>query len=162
MDEAEPVMDIAHLGHVELLTPKPEESLRFFRDVMGMTVSGIEGDSVYLRGWDDDEHHSLQLTASSTSGLGHAGLRTRSREALERRLAALRAEGVEVTPHEGGLGHGNGWRFRDPDGHPFEPYRDTEWYQAPPALRPALKNQPARPTARWPTTSPPRSSRATA
>jgi catechol 2,3-dioxygenase len=40
MDATEPVMDIAHLGHVELLTPKPEESLRFFRDVMGMTVSG--------------------------------------------------------------------------------------------------------------------------
>ncbi len=26
----EPIRDIAHLGHVELLTPKPDESLRFF------------------------------------------------------------------------------------------------------------------------------------
>ncbi len=26
----EPILDMAHLGHVELLTPKPEESLRFF------------------------------------------------------------------------------------------------------------------------------------
>ncbi len=87
----EPVMDIAHLGHVELLTPRPEESLRFFRDVMGMTVSGEKGDSVYLRGWDDYERHSLQLTASHTSGLGHAAFRTRSPQALERRVAALRA-----------------------------------------------------------------------
>ena len=31
----EPIMDVAHLGHVELLTPKPEESLRFFVDVHG-------------------------------------------------------------------------------------------------------------------------------
>ncbi|MFN3450073.1 MAG: catechol 2,3-dioxygenase, partial [Roseococcus sp.] len=35
--EQEPVMDVAHLGHVELLTPRPAESLAFFRDVMGMT-----------------------------------------------------------------------------------------------------------------------------
>ena len=26
---AEPVLDITHLSHVELLTPKPDESLRF-------------------------------------------------------------------------------------------------------------------------------------
>src|SRR3712207_9031924 len=64
-------MDVAHLGHLELLTPKPEESLRFFVDVMGMTESGRQGDSVYLRGWDDYERYSLQLTASRTSGSGH-------------------------------------------------------------------------------------------
>ena len=32
--------DLAHLAHVELLTPKPEESLRFFVDTFGMTESG--------------------------------------------------------------------------------------------------------------------------
>jgi catechol 2,3-dioxygenase len=106
MQAHEPVMDIAHLGHVELLTPKPEESLRFFTDVMGMTVSGRKGDSVFLRGWDDYERYSLQLTAYHTSGLGHAAFRTRSAAALERRIAALRTDGVELTPHEDNLGHG--------------------------------------------------------
>eukprot|EP01035_Chromulina_nebulosa_P051616 gene51616-70292_t len=33
----EPIFDLAHLGHLELLTPKPDESLKFFVDVMGMT-----------------------------------------------------------------------------------------------------------------------------
>ena len=42
--------DLAHLGHVELLTPKPEESLGFFVNVMGMTETARKGDSVYLRG----------------------------------------------------------------------------------------------------------------
>ena len=51
-------MDVAHLGHLELLTPKPEESLRFV-DVLGMTESGRRGDSVYLRAWDDYERYSL-------------------------------------------------------------------------------------------------------
>src|ERR687884_1773838 len=95
----EPIMDVAHLGHLELLTPKLEESLRFFVDVMGMTESGRQADSVYLRGWDDYERYSLQLTASKTSGLGHAAFRARSPQALERRVAALRAPGAEGRPH---------------------------------------------------------------
>jgi catechol 2,3-dioxygenase len=60
----EPNYDVAHLGHLELLTPKPEESLRFFRDVLGLTESGRKCESVYLRGWDDYERHTLKLTAS--------------------------------------------------------------------------------------------------
>ena len=59
----EPILDVAHLAHLELLTPTPEKSLDFFVDVMGMTESGRSGDSVYLRGWDDYERYSLKLTA---------------------------------------------------------------------------------------------------
>ena len=64
---SEPNMDLAHLGHVEILTPKPEDSLKFFTQVFGLTKSGRKGDSVYLRAWDDYERYSLQLTASPTS-----------------------------------------------------------------------------------------------
>ena len=48
--QPEPNYDIAHLGHLELLTPTFEKSARFFIDVMGMTQSGEKGDSIYLRG----------------------------------------------------------------------------------------------------------------
>lgn len=34
----DPLHDIAHLGAVELLTPKPEQTRWFFRDVLGMEV----------------------------------------------------------------------------------------------------------------------------
>ena len=78
----EPITDIAHLGHIELLTPKFDESYRFFIEVLGMTESGQKGDSAYLRGWDDYERYSLKLTASKTSGIGHAAFRTRSPQAL--------------------------------------------------------------------------------
>jgi catechol 2,3-dioxygenase len=44
--QPEPVFDLAHLGHMELLTSRPDESLKFFVDVMGMTVSGRKGESV--------------------------------------------------------------------------------------------------------------------
>ena len=78
--------DLAHLAHLELLTPKPQESLDFFVNVMGMTESGRQGDSVYLRGWDDYEHHTLKLTAANTAGMGHFAFRATSPEALDRRV----------------------------------------------------------------------------
>src|ERR687893_165096 len=144
----EPIMDVAHLAHLELLTPKLEESLRFFIDVMGMTESGRQGDSVFLRAWDDYERYSLKLTASNTSGLGHAAFRARSPQALQRRAKALQGSGYEVGWHEGELGHGPAYQFHDPDGHLIELYYETEWYEAPPALRPSLKNQAQRFPAR--------------
>src|SRR5215831_6882359 len=138
---SEPIHDIAHLGHVELLTPKFEESRKFFIDVMGMTQSGEKGDSVYLRGWDDYERYSLKLTASKTSGLGHAAFRTRSPQALERRAAALKGSGFDIGWSDGDFGHGRTFVFKDPDGHKFEIYYETEWYEPPAELKPALKNQ---------------------
>src|SRR3982751_5266655 len=144
----EPIMDVAHLAHLEIFTPKPEESLRFFVDVMGMTESGRQGDSVYLRAWDDYERYSLQLTASKTSGLGHAAFRARSPQALQQRVQALQGSGYEVGWHEGELGHGPAYRFRDPDEHLIELYYETEWYEAPPEHRPSLKNQAQRYPAR--------------
>jgi catechol 2,3-dioxygenase len=144
----EPIYDIAHLGHVEILTPKFDESCKFFIDVMGMTQSGEKGDSVYLRGWDDYERYSLKLTASKTSGLGHCAFRTRSPRALDRRAAALKGSGFDVGWSDGDLGHGATFVCRDPDGHRIELYYDTEWYQAPPDKKPALKNQAQRYPAR--------------
>ena len=46
----DPIFDLAHLGHMELLTPKPAESLKFYASAMGMTKSGRKGRPVYLRG----------------------------------------------------------------------------------------------------------------
>jgi catechol 2,3-dioxygenase len=129
----EPILDIAHLGHIELLTPKPDESLKFFVDVLGMTESGRKGDSVYLRGWDDYERYSLKLTGAKTSGLGHAAFRTRSQQTLERRVAALKGSGHEIGWVEDELGRGPAYRCHDPDGHVIELYYETERYDAPSA-----------------------------
>jgi len=67
---------IAHLAHVEVLTPTPERSLAFYRDVIGLEESGRSGRSVYLRGWGEWSHHSVQLTEAPHPGLGHVGWRT--------------------------------------------------------------------------------------
>ncbi len=141
---SEPCFDIAHLGHVEMLTNKPQESLDFFVNVLGLTESGREGDSVYLRAYDDYEFHSLKLTASNTTGVAHIGYRASSEQGLARRVAAIQKMGCGIGWTEGDLGHGKSYRFHDPDNHIFEIYFDTKKYQAPQAEKPALKNQAQR------------------
>ncbi len=140
MTTTEPCFDVAHLGHVELLTNKFEESLNFFVNVYGLTESGREGDSVYLRAFDDYEFHTLKLTASDTTGMGHVAYRTSSEAALERRVKVIEEMGLGIGWTEGDLGHGRSYRFNSPDGHVFELYWDTKRYQAPEAEKPALKN----------------------
>ena len=92
----EPLHDLARIGHAELLTPKAEESLRFFVDVLGMEEEARERQSVYLRGWGDYLRYSLKLTEAPQAGLGHVALRAWSPSALARRVAAIEAAGRGV------------------------------------------------------------------
>lgn len=140
----EPIFDVAHLGHVELLTDKPEASLDFFTRVFGLTESGRDTDSVYLRAYDDYEFHTLKLTAAKTTGVRHIGYRAASPQALQRRVAAIEQMGCGLGWSDGDLGHGPAYRYRDPDNHVFELYYETRRYEAPPTERPALKNQAQR------------------
>lgn len=146
--EDEPIHDVAHLGHVEILTPKPDESLRFFVDVLGMEVAARAGQSVYLRAWGDYDRQTLKLTEAKQAGLGHVGWRAMSPPALDRRARALDASGHGKGWIAGDVGHGAAYQFADPDGHQMEIYYESEKYQAPPDQRSKLKNQPQRYSAR--------------
>ncbi len=141
---SEPIHDLARIGHAELLTPKPDESLRFFVDVLGMEEEARDGQSVFLRGWGDYLRYSLKLTESPRAGLGHVALRAWSPEALDRRVAAVEATGRGLGWIDGDVGHGPAYRFTDPDGHVFELYYEAERYEAPEHLRPSWRNQPQR------------------
>ena len=136
--------DLAHLAHAELLTPRPDESQHYFVEVLGMEVAAQDGRSVYLRAFGDYERTSLKLTESEQPGIGHVAYRTASPAALDRRVRSLEESGLGTGWVDGDIGHGPAYRFLDPDGHPLELYYESERYEAPPELRPALKNQPQR------------------
>jgi catechol 2,3-dioxygenase len=144
----EPIQDIAQLGHFEIFSPKLEESVWFFREVLGMEETDRRGQSVYLRAWGDYDHCTLKVTESNRAGLGHVGWRAVSPQALERRVQALDARGCGKGWIEGDIGHGRAYQFEDPDGHLMEVYYESEKYQAPPELRAKLINQPQRYPAR--------------
>ncbi len=116
----ERIQDIAHLGRVELLTPSPERSLWYFRDVLGMEVVHAGGQSVYLRGYGDYAASTVKLTESKQAGPGCISWRTASPQALERRAEAIAAAGLGLGWNEGDFGRGRAYRFHDPDGHLVE------------------------------------------
>ena len=137
---AEPCFDVAHLGHVELYSDRFEESLDFFTRVFGLTETAREGESSYLRAFDEYEPHTLTLTRHERTGVGHIAYRCSSASALERRVAAIEAAGYGGHWTGGDLGHGPAYRFQDPFGHAFEIYWETDGYVPPEDQRPALKN----------------------
>lgn len=141
---SEPIQDVAHLGHVELLTPTPDKSLWYFTEILGMENVHSESQSVYLRGYGDYATTTLKLTEAAQPGLGHIAWRAVSAPALERRVEAIERTGLGIGWSNGDFGHGKCYRFRDPDGHLMEIYYDEQRYVAPEGLRSALHNLPMR------------------
>ena len=144
----ERIQDIAHLGRVELLTPKPDKSLWYFRDVLGMEVVHAEGRSVYLRGYGDYAAATVKLTEAKQPGVGCVSWRAVSPKALGRRAKSIDATGLGLGWSESDFGRGRAYRFRDPDGHLMEVYYDEQRYVAPEHLRSTLKNLPQKYTGR--------------
>lgn len=118
---------LSQMAHIEVLTTDLNKSVEFFRDVVGMDETGREDTSVYLRAWGDYFHHTLKLTQSEKSGLGHIGWRADSAEALEECVAHLENLGAGLGWVEGDLGHGKAYRFKSPDGHTHEVFWDVVW-----------------------------------
>src|SRR3954464_9395111 len=108
---------LAHLAHVEVITPKPEESLAFYRDLLGLEVTAEEGDSVYLRGWGEHYAHSLQLTEGPQPAVAHTGWRTEGPEELETLAERLDELGAGEGWVDDQFGHGRAFRYRGPGGH---------------------------------------------
>lgn len=138
----EPIFDVHQLAHVEIYTPNPEGTLWFFRDLLGMEVTKQEGQSVYMRAYEDWYHHTLKITEAPKPGLGHVAWRTSSPQALERRVKALEATGLGKGWIDGDLGHGPAYRFTTPDGHPMELLWEVEYYEPPRTRRPPSSTVP--------------------
>ena len=133
---------IAHLAHVEVFSPKPEESLAFYTDVLGLERTEEQGPSAYLRGWGEWDHHSLVLTEGERPGLGHIGWRMLSSEHLERAVARVKEAGAEGEWIHASVGHGPAFSYQGPGGHRHELFWETERYVAPQELRSPYPNRP--------------------
>jgi catechol 2,3-dioxygenase len=135
---------LSQLAHVEILTPTLEDSLRFYTQVLGLAESDRRGDSVYLRGWGEFFHHSVQLTASDAPGLGHIGWRSDGREQLEKAVARIEETGRGEGWHEDSAGHGPAYRYRSPGGHLHEIFWEVDRYKPPPEMVSTFPNRAQR------------------
>ena len=138
----DPIFDIAQISHVELLTPKLDESLQFFKNLLGLQETARDGASIYLRGYEESYHHSLKLTESDRAGLGHMGWRATSQAALERRVAKIEQMGAGIGWTESEAGYGPAYAYRTPDGHLQHLFWEVERAAIPEEQRSPLLNRP--------------------
>ena len=139
---AEPILDIAQLAHIELLTPDLDGSTRFFTELLGMQETVRKAGSVYLRSFEESYHHSLKLTEAPQAGLGHAAWRTRSEAALARRVAAIEATGLGRGWSSGDEGHGRAYQFVTPAGHLWEIFWEVDYFAAAKEDQSIMLNRP--------------------
>ncbi|MFC9335761.1 VOC family protein [Arthrobacter sp. NPDC057009] len=133
--------EVAHLSHLHLNTPVLEQSVEFFVNYLGMSLNGEQDGKVFLRTWDEYEHHTISLSQHETSGIQRTHLRASSQEALNGRVAAIEAAGYGIGWEDGDPGYGPTYVFRDPDGHELALYWESEKFTAPSESKPSLKNQ---------------------
>lgn len=137
----EPIFDVAQLVSVELFSPKVDETLAFFKDLLGLVETGREGDSVYLKAYEDWYTHSLKVTYRDTPGVGQNTWRTTSPQALQRRVDALASFGRAGDWTED-RGQGPTYRFTDTAGHIHGLLWDVEYFQPSPEERSPLLSRP--------------------
>jgi catechol 2,3-dioxygenase len=142
-------MPIAHVAHAELRVTDLERSREWFTDVLGLFVSDEDSEHVYLRAWQDWDHHTLLLTQAETSGLEHLAWRVSAPEDLREFEGRLKALGIATHWVEGELGHGDGLRFSTPAGIPIELFWEVERHvERDPALQSRMPSHPQRYTGR--------------
>ena len=141
-------MTIAHVGHAELRVTDLAASRQFFTDALGLFVSAETDSQVYLRAWQDWDHHTLVLTEADESSLDHIGWRVSGPDDLAEHEKQLKRLGVAYEWVAGGteLGHGDSIRFLTPvAGLPTELYWEVERYvESDPDMRSTLASHPQR------------------
>lgn len=113
--------NITRASHVELTVRDMEESLRFYRDVIGLVVSvGSSGQVSYLRGLEEAAHHSLILRrADGRPECRRLGFRVFLDEHLDELADYLQGQGCAVAWSESEY-QGRTLRSADPTGVPLE------------------------------------------
>lgn len=116
-------MGILRLSHVEIRVPDLELSTAYYTEVVGLVETAVEEDRVYLKGWDEQQHHSLILAYAPTYGVDVIGFKVQDAADLDHYAQRIEAEGIAVKrlgAGELGPGSGETVRFTAPSGHVTE------------------------------------------
>lgn len=136
--------DIAQLVSVALYSPKPDESVAFFHDMLGLEISHREGQSVYMRAYEDFYKYTLKITERKDAGLEEVTWRASSPEALDKLAARIEASGLGAGWTENDYAHGRAYKFTSPDGHCQKVLWELDYFQADVELASKLRNRPSK------------------
>ncbi len=111
---------IMRLSHVDIRVPDLELATAYYTEVVGLVETDREHERVWLKCWDEHQHHSVILTQAPTYGLESMAWKVHQAADLDRYAGRLEAAGVTTKRFStGDLGPGSGEtvRFRTPSGH---------------------------------------------
>ena len=112
-------MGIYRLGFAEVKVPDLELAAAYYTEVLGLREVERKGDYVYMKAWDEHDHHSVALKYAPRYGLEQFGWKVESIDDLEFFETEAEKWGCDVERLEGGqlLATGPGIRFEAPSGH---------------------------------------------
>lgn len=115
-------MGILRLSHVDVTVTDLDLATAYYTEVMGMQISARDADSVYLKCWDEDDHHSLRLRYAPRVGFDLMTFKVQHEDDLSDLENAVARYGFPVQRLSKGeaLGQGESIRFETPSGHTME------------------------------------------
>jgi len=114
-------------GHVQIRVFDLEESVRFYRDVLGLVETGRDDKGrVYFKCWDERDHNSYIIRQAEEAGIDFFGFKVLNVETLDKLEADLNEYGIETSRMPAGdmLATGERVRFTLPTGHIMELYAE--------------------------------------
>jgi catechol 2,3-dioxygenase len=119
---AQTPFDILRAAFVELQVTDLAAAEHFYAELLGMIVSARTDDAVFLRGWEERQHHSLILRQAPMAAAARLGFRVRAESDLDLLAAHFDAGGHEMRWIEANVdpGMGRSLRVWDPFGYPLE------------------------------------------
>jgi catechol 2,3-dioxygenase len=127
-------------GYIQIRVLDMDEAITHYQDRLGLSVvdKGEDG-RVYLKAYDEFDHHSVILREADRAGMDFTAFKVRDEATLTDLTAKLEAHGVGVDHVEAGEQPGLGRRvaFTIPSGHRVELYADMELAEnTPPTVNP--------------------------
>ena len=121
-------MSVIRLGYVHLRVTDLEEARNHYENTMGMDAVHVEDGRVYLKSWDEDDHHSIVIEEGGV-GLSRIGYKVDGERSLDEIEARLPDFGVSYERMAKGEtpGVGEGLRITMPSDHVLELYHDIEY-----------------------------------
>ena len=116
-------------GHVALRVLDMQASVKYYTQVLGLIESARDKQGrVFLKAWDEHDHHSVVLRETDHAGLDYMGWRVDSPATLEKLAHDVKASGLATDCSWIAAGEhletGKRFRFTVPTGHVMELYAE--------------------------------------
>ena len=121
-------MGILRLGHVDVRVPDLDLAAAYYTSVLGLIEVVREPGKVYLKCWDEQDHHSIILHESEIPGCDYIAFKVDNEATLERLSKDIEKFGcrVEYIPAGELKATGERIRFQIPTGHHVELYAEKK------------------------------------